>query len=131
MRILGFSQKWDKLEKPAFTTFRLSRRDRDWQVGEVVQVVYKPRAKKREVLGIAKVIKKEPRRARRASEGEYPVISNEEAKRDGFKDACDMWEWLLRTHGLRRLLLEPINKLTLGWTQRWLYMNKQRENEVT
>ena len=69
MRILGFSEKWAKLLEGTFTTFRLERRDTDWQVGEVVQVVYKPRRKGGgEKLGVAKIVDK----ARRYLE--HPLI---------------------------------------------------------
>jgi len=51
MRILGVSKKWDKLKNEMlFTTFRFPRKDRDWAVEEVVQLVYKPRSKEREIL---------------------------------------------------------------------------------
>ena len=46
MRILCFSKKWGKLNKQwfspnllTFTTFRFPRRDRDWEVEEVVQPI--------------------------------------------------------------------------------------------
>ena len=68
MRILGFSKKYGKLSKPwyardihTFTTFRYPRRDRDWEVEEIVQVVYKPRSKEREPLGIARIIRIQPK----------------------------------------------------------------------
>lgn len=69
MRILGFSRKdwinylngnW-KREEEIFTTFRFTRRDRDWEVGELVQIVIKPRTKGREPLGIAKIVSKKVR----------------------------------------------------------------------
>lgn len=124
MRILGFSKKWPKLKQPIFTTFRFRRRDRDWEVGEVVQVVYKPRSKDREPLGVAEIVSKEPRRA--AKHGcllPDPCISNEEAERDGFQGTIEkaayfvMWEWLWDTHSPGRLFKEPINKLTLRWVR--------------
>lgn len=122
MRILGFSRKWPKLEQPEFTTFRFPRRDRDWAVGEFVQVVYKPRSRDREVLGTAEIISREPRRA--AKHGcllPYPCISNQEAEQDGFPGTIEkpayfmMWEWLWDTHGSERLFNEPMSKLTLRW----------------
>lgn len=62
MRILGFSQKWHKLNNGIlFTTFRFPRKDKDWEIEEVVQIVYKPRSKQREPLGIARIIRKEPK----------------------------------------------------------------------
>lgn len=116
MRILGFSRKWPKLDRDEFTTFRFTRRDRDWEFGEVVQIVYKPRSKEREILGIAEILKKEERWI---FSGRKPwgakMLNSKEAKADGFKNYFDMAEWLSRTHGQQRLVIEPMNKLTLRW----------------
>ena len=105
MRILGFSKKWDKLLNDSFTTFRFARKDRDWDVGEMVQVVYKPRSKDREILGVAKIISKETR---------LGCQDDAEAQEDGFIDARDMERWMVKTYGEARTW-EPMNKLTLRW----------------
>lgn len=115
MRILSVAKKWDKLKQPDWTTFRFTRKDRDWYVGEVVQVFYKSRSPQREMIGMAEIISKDRRKIRGATQGQYRQISNKEAVADGFKDWRDMWEWMLRAYGIRRLLLEPMNKLTLRW----------------
>ena len=129
MRILGFSRKWGKLRNNTFTTFRFSRRDRDWQVAEVVQVVYKPRSKEREILGTAQIITKEPRYMfRLGGKLAEPKVTNAEANEDGFSDGIDrygnrksgyyfMWEWLFDTYGGQRLIDEPMNKLLLQWVK--------------
>ncbi len=128
MRILGFQKHWDKLGQPRFTTFRFSRRDKDWEIGETVQIVIKPRSKNREYLSVAEIINKEPRcMARCGSKLVEPKVTNAEANDDGFPDGFDsfgntksgyffMWEWLFDTYGGRRLLDEPMNKLTLKWS---------------
>jgi len=132
MRILGFSKKWDKLNNSIlFTTFRFARKDKDWQVGEQVKIVYKPRSKGGgEVLGVAKIIGKTKR-----SVGIYgdktgrPLITDKEAIADGFpgyekkfgveiKPIFQMWEFLWDAYGGERLLNEPMNKLTLRWIER-------------
>lgn len=103
MRILGFSKKWGKLQQPEFTTFRFPRKDRDWVVGEKVQIVYKPRRKGGgERLGIARINYKEFVRVKDITEGE--------AIKDGFHNALEMWLWLKKPKGN-----EPMNKLTLRW----------------
>ena len=108
MRILGFSQKWDKLQEPTFTTFRFTRKDKDWQIGEVVQVVFKSRSKGREILGVAEIIIKEKRYMEH--------ISNLEARRDGFRNVAEMIMWLTKSHAHDgRFSFEPMNKLTLRW----------------
>lgn len=109
MRILGFSRKWDKLKQGEFTTFRFPRRDRDWEVGEVVQVVYKPRRKEGgESLGIAEIISKESR---------LGAEDDAEAQADGFIGVRDMERWMVKTYGVSRTW-EPMNKLTLKWVKR-------------
>jgi hypothetical protein len=122
MKPMGFSKKWDKLNQREFTTFRFPRKDRDWQVGEVVQIVYKPRSKEREILGIAEIISKEPRAmAWHGDKTREIKVTNEEAIADGFtgdivKSAYfNMWEFLWEYYGGERLLSEPMNKLTLKW----------------
>ena len=106
MRILGFSKKWPKLKQSEFTTFRLRRRDKDWQVGELVQVVFKPRSKFRESLGTAEIVNKEPRHLHQ--------LSHDEAVADGFRGVQDMTIWLLEAHG-KRMFAQGLNKLTVRW----------------
>ena len=125
MRILPVTEKWPKLKNPSWTTFRLQRRDKDWQVGEVVQVVLHHRSKQREVLGVARIIGKEPRRllGRLAYKGDKDTrlqrvrgvkfVSAKEAHEDGFKALFLMRYWFYKTHGGR--IYEPLNKLTVEW----------------
>ena len=61
MRIISFSKRWPKLLNQEFTTFRFPRKDRNWEVGERVQVYYKNRTPEREKLGEAEIINKEKR----------------------------------------------------------------------
>ena len=109
MRILGFSQKWQKLSNPEFSTFRFPRRDRDWQEGEVVQIVYKPRSRNRKVLGIAQIMSKECREMYM-----FTIHRDSEAINDGFSSWHEMLIWINETHG-DRWKYEPMNKLTLRW----------------
>ena len=114
MRILGFSKKWPKLQQSVFTTFRFTRRDRDWQVGKLVQVVIKPRTPSLEVLGPAEIIGKEPRWIFSAKKPRgAKMLTRREAIIDGHKNYFDMAMWLSDTHGHSRLVNEPMNKLTL------------------
>jgi hypothetical protein len=105
MRIMSFSQRWDKLEHDEFTTFRITRKDKDWQVGEAVQLFYRTRSKDREPLGVAVITAKKP---------VLPVvITDQEAIADGFPEGkSEMWRWLLKAHG-ERLRYCDLNKLTL------------------
>lgn len=115
MRILGFSEPWPKLLNPTFTTFRLTRRDRDWEVGELAQVIYKPRSKERVFLGTAWIIGKEPRDMVLGRHHKYPIVTLEEELRDGFNNYWDMWDSLVKAHPRERLYREPMNKLTIAW----------------
>ena len=110
MRILGFSKKWDKLKQNTFTTFRYPRGDKDWAIGEQVQIVFKPRSKDREVLGQAEIINKEIRKIGTAFEQYLPT--EEEARADGFSSIIEMNKYFSDTYG-RRIFQEPIHKLTL------------------
>ena len=108
MRILGFSKMWQKLDQETFTTFRFPRKDKDWYVGEVVQIVYKPRRKGGgERLSAAEIIDKEQRYVEA-----YSDLSNEEARVDGFTCRDDMLNWLQKTYNGRHTY-ERMNKLIL------------------
>lgn len=136
MRILGFSKKWPKLhldepieDRPPFTTFRMPRRDKDWSVEEVVQVVYKTRTKDREVLGVARIIRKQPKDLNKRWSyyplPSYPntpdMITPKDAEEDGFTgmhgggDIEKMTKFFWDSLGYSRCMSEPINKLTLYW----------------
>lgn len=122
MRIISFSKKWGKLQQPEFTTFRFPRKDKDWYVGEVVQVFYKNRSKNREFLGVAKIKNKEPRAMGRLGDKTgCQHVTNEEAIAGGFpgtevkRGYFHMWEFLWGYYGGERLLNEPMNKLTVKW----------------
>src|SRR3972149_6135607 len=129
MRELGFSKKWNKLDSEIFTPFRFPRKDKDWQAEEVVKIVYKPRSKQREVLGVARIIRKETKdltkRFNYYTGGYSPpntpdTITPSEAEDDGFTgmheggDIEKMKQFFLDTYGYSKCK-EPINKLTLYW----------------
>ena len=106
MREISFAKRWEKLEEPEFTTFRMQRRDKDWQLGERVKVVYHARQKDREVLGIADIVRME--------EVDLKLITLNEAVGDGFQSVAEMVTWLLEVHGAR-LKQVPLHKLTLQY----------------
>jgi len=107
MRILGFSKKWDKLKQKEFTTFRFPRRDKDWFIGEQVQIVYKPRTRGREILGIAEITDSDPKY--------LCIITDYEAKQDGFKNWREMLDWMMKRYEFKKLRESKMNKLTLRW----------------
>ena len=108
MRILGFSQKWPKLQQDEFTTFRYPRKDsdrgRDWHFMEIVKIIYHPRHE-HEYLGIAQIIAKNCM--------QIQMITDEEAIADGFEDSAAMMEFLNSPVGYT-----AINKLTIRYIQK-------------
>lgn len=104
MREMGFTQKWPKLRKAVFTTFRFERKDRDWWDGEYVRVVYRPRHKDRLVYGTAEIIKKEI-----TTLGQ---ITDAWAVEDGFDSLAGMMAFMRKTYGPQSGDLE-IHRLTL------------------
>ena len=100
VRILGFTQRWDKLSKPVHTTFRFQRKDKDWQVGEIVQEVYKPRSKEREFIQLAEITSILPM--------QIYEISHQAAIEDGFNDLGEMHKFLKFKE-----ITDLINKITL------------------
>ena len=133
MRELGFSKKWDKLNSEIlFTTFRFPRKDKDWQVEEVVKIVYKPRSKEREVMGVARIIRKDVKDLNKQFHyytGGYSMpntpdtITPIEAEDDGFTgmhgggDTEKMRQFFIDTYGYSKCK-ELINKITLYWIER-------------
>ena len=110
MRILGFSKKWDKLNNIEFTTFRFPRKDKDWQAGEVVQIIVQPRRKGGgDKLGNARILEKECKLLQ--------SVTEEEAMKDGFEEWIDMVNWMEDIYEFERLWREPMNKLTLRWVR--------------
>jgi len=131
MRILGFSKKWGKLNNDIlFTTFRFPRKDKDWQVDELVQVVYKPRSKNREHLGVARIIRKQEKDLSKRwsyypspSQPNTPdMITHKEAADDGFTgmhgggDLKKMLDFLRESSTFEQYYrVSKVNKLTLYW----------------
>ena len=122
-----------------FTTFRFARKDadkgRDWAVEETVQIFYKPRSPKREFLGIARIIRKQPKDlTKRFTYWQAlgsPSITNtpdtitpDEAEADGFEgnhgggDTGAMRDYFHKTYGWTKCDREPIYKLTLYWIKK-------------
>jgi len=113
MRIISFTEKWDKLNQDIFTTFRYPRKDKDWFLGEIVQVYYKNRSPKRELIGKAEIIDKQRRTMNWTDNPAF--ITNREAKEDGFMDRNDMEKFIISQYGLN--YPSWFNKLTLKWVE--------------
>ncbi len=98
-----------------------------------MQIVYKPRSKDKEPLGIARIIRKQPKDLNKRfcyypgmsaylKENTPDVITPNEAEEDGFTgmhgggDTEKMRQFFLDTYGYSKCK-EPINKLTLYWME--------------
>lgn len=105
-REMGFSKLSPKLNQDQFTTFRFARKDKDWEVGEIVSIAYGPNSPSRPVIGRAQIISKKPTMLHDVSEAE--------AKEDGFKDLQAMIARMHEVHG-DQVLSEPMNKLQVKY----------------
>ena len=131
MRVIGFSEEWAKLQLDVTQTVRFPRADDDWQVGETVQVVLKPRGPTRRPLGLAIITTKDllwvvtraeepllhPGIRNNPLWDTVPFVTELQARRDGFEDVAAMVAWFTETHGDRRFM-EPANVLELQWLHR-------------
>ena len=114
MRRLGVTVCWNKLDEDEFTTWRFPRRDKDWILGETVLVVFQPRHDN-QMLGIATILKKEPRALSRVMvTTDIPLPTEEEATWDGFQSLGSMLAWFWKVYRYR-VFEETANKLTLRW----------------
>jgi hypothetical protein len=109
MRILGFTRMWPKLAQDDFTTFRFTRKDKDWQITELVQCVYKPRSKDRQFLGIACITSKAPRI--------IDEITREEAIEDGFINLLELHLFFWPA-----FKTDSVNKLYITWVEKSAYL---------
>lgn len=120
MRIISFNKMWNKLSDKEFTTFRYPRADKDWFIGEFVQVYFKSRSQDRKKLGEAIIISKEVRELDSFftdgiavfSTGDK-LITEEEAVEDGFVSVRNMTDYMEKQYGLD--YISRFNKLTLRW----------------
>jgi len=121
MRIISFTEKWPKLhlelpveQRPDFTTFRYFY----WEEGWPVQVFFKARSKEhREKLGEAIIIRRELRELDKwmveRGWNECPMVTDEEAREDGFADFDEMVKFMEKQYGLD--WMPVMAKLTLRW----------------
>ena len=117
MRILGFqtidwedyTKKRRKLAGLSFTTFRLPRKDKQIFVGEILQVVVKPRTKGRLYLGEARVLSIEEKHNQEYGD---TGISDTEAQKDGLEDSWKLRHYLFHRRGATPPLAY---KITLEW----------------
>ena len=142
MRELYFKDKITYSDKDIlFTDFRFPRKDKDWQVEELIKIVYKPQRKIHEVKRIARIIRIDKKDLHkqynyfvagygRSSENTPDVITPEEAYDQGFSNRGYgnvekmkahynkmPYDYRVRNgyHGYNDSWL--INKLTLYWVK--------------
>jgi hypothetical protein len=109
---MGGVERKPKLECLSFVTFRLPRVDKDWMVGEILEVVIQRIGDKKYPLGQAEIIYMD-RKERREYYGEFS-ISDEDAQHEGYKSS---WELSKKLFYARKAGQVPTfaYKLTLEW----------------
>ena len=112
MRIMSFARRWEKLDRKLFTTFRYTRKDRDWKVGERVQIFIQNRSPHRVFLGIAEIISHVPRTLDSGNH-QLGIVTHNEAIADGFNNLPEMESFMRAYYG--RDFNPVFNKITLKW----------------
>jgi hypothetical protein len=105
----NYLAKTPKLDQPSFSTFRLSRKDKDWQLSENVKVILNPRSAGKKVLGTAVITSRE-------RINHYSEVTDEMVLQDGFESKAIFEGWWKRTHGKRAE--ESFFRLVLTWVSR-------------
>ncbi len=116
MRELGFTKDWTnqltgklKLKEERFTTLRLGRRDKDWEVNETVRIVMFPRQTKKKLIGVAQILSI-------VGFSDYYAVPESVIKRDGFESLDGFRRWWLKSHGKRSA--ERLYLMELNWLER-------------
>jgi len=130
MREMWVKEKWRRADDEVlFSNYQFPRKDRDWNLEEVVRIVYNPITKDRTVMGIARIIRIQPKDLKRTWQfypyPNYPntpdMITPTDAEEDGFTgmhgggDTKKMESYYRKKYGWSRCEREPINKITLYW----------------
>ena len=104
------------MSNPEFSTFRYPRGDKDWYVGEQVQVFFNSRSPQREKLGIAQLIMIEDRELDpwSSKQSVIALITDKEAFEDGFPGGrMEMIEYMEKTYGCD--YISRFHKIILRW----------------
>jgi len=103
-----------RLFNEQFVTYKRIRKDKDWQVGEIVNVTLSPVAKPHTQLGFAKIININKKSSNRFIYPETTELSCDELLYEGFGQ-FDEWKFKQSYFGNDYHIVKIFNKITLQW----------------
>lgn len=106
--------KRNRLFNERFVTYKRIRKDKDWQVDEIVNVTLSPVAKPHIQLGFAKVIAIDKKSFNHYMYPETTNMSGEELTYEGFQ-IFDEWKFKRAYFDKDYIDIKMFNKLTLQW----------------
>ena len=110
----AYDIKRNRLFNEQFVTYKRIRKDKDWQVGEIVNVTLSPVAKAHTQLGFAKIIGIDKKSYNHFIYPETTSLSCDELTYEGFGQ-FDEWEFKRSYFGDDYHDVKTFNKITLQW----------------
>ena len=110
----SYDIKRNRLFNEQFVTYKRIRKDKDWQVGEIVNITLSPVAKPHTQLGFARIISIDKKSDNHYMYPETTDLSCEELKYECF-DAFDSWKFKRTYFGDSYYDIKIFNKITLQW----------------
>ncbi len=110
----SYDVKRNRLFNQQFVTYKRIRKDKDWQVGEIVNVTLSPVAEAHTQLGFAKIINIDKKSFNRYTYPETADLSCGELAYEGF-GPFDNYDFKRAYFGKDYLDVNIFNKITLQW----------------
>jgi hypothetical protein len=110
-----YNVKRNRLFNEQFITHKRIRKDKDWQVGEIVNITLSPVAKPHIQLGLAKIISIDKKSDNHYIYPETTDLSSEELAYEGFSHWGDTWKFKRTYFGDDYFDVKIFNKITLQW----------------
>ena len=110
----SYNTKRNRLFNEQFVTYKRTRNDKDWQVGEIVNITLSPVAKPHIQLGVAKIISIDKKSTNHYMYTETTDLSGEELRYEGF-DNFQNWNFMHKFFKDSRHDVKTFNKITLQW----------------
>jgi hypothetical protein len=110
----AYNIKRNRLFNEEFTTYKRIRKDKDWEVGEIVNITLSPVAKPHTQLGLAKIIRIDKKSTNHYIYTDTTSLSSEELAYDGFEPFSD-WKFMHSYFGYKSYEVKIFNKITLQW----------------
>jgi hypothetical protein len=110
----AYDIKRNRLFNEQFITYKRIRKDKDWEVGEIVNITLSPVAKPHTQLGFAKIIGIDKKSDNHYTYPETTELSYEELAYEGYGQYDD-WKFKRTYFGDDRHDIKIFNKITLQW----------------